>query len=122
VSLNDPAYIEGSGHDRPDAMDFFLKPKGAIIDPGAPIPFPSFAEELGYGGELAAVIDTECHDVAPGEVPEYVLGYTILNDLHAADQPTQNTIVSFDDSAPLGSAIETDVDSRSPDVRTETNG
>lgn len=40
---------------------------------------------LDYEAELAVVIGKAGHDIDPGSVPEYVFGYTILNDITARD-------------------------------------
>jgi len=40
---------------------------------------------LDYEAELAVIIGREGHDIDPGSVPEYIFGYSILNDITARD-------------------------------------
>lgn len=65
-------------------MSFFLKPSVAVRPPEVTIPNPAFSGELGYARELAAVVGTECRDVAREEASDVVRGYTtdvVMNDL-----------------------------------------
>jgi 2-keto-4-pentenoate hydratase/2-oxohepta-3-ene-1,7-dioic acid hydratase in catechol pathway len=75
-----------------------------------------------YAGELAAVIDRRCRAVAPEDVPDVVRGYTVLNDLDALDQPSLTARKAFDDAAPLGSCVTTDVNPTAIDMETIING
>ena len=56
-----------------------------VIGPEQEIPWPSFTDRLDHELELAAVIGTRCRDVAVGEAPRVIFGYTIWNDLSARD-------------------------------------
>lgn len=40
---------------------------------------------LDYEAELAVIIGRAGHDIDPGSVPEYIFGYSILNDISARD-------------------------------------
>jgi 2-keto-4-pentenoate hydratase/2-oxohepta-3-ene-1,7-dioic acid hydratase in catechol pathway len=40
---------------------------------------------LDYEAELAVIIGRAGHDIDPGSVPEYIFGYSILNDITARD-------------------------------------
>lgn len=122
VGRNYAGTIEQYGYDRPSQPSFFIKPPTAVCGPGAPIPYPSFSGDVTYAGELAAVIGTTCHDIAPEEVDMAVLGYTILNDIDALDQPGLTERKAFDGSAPLGPWIETDLDPLDLRMRTTING
>lgn len=119
---NFAAKIDQMDYDRPDEPDFFIKPPVSVLGPGDRIPYPSFTSELTYAGELAAVIDRECHRVAPGDVPDVVRGYTVMNDVDALDQPRRTARKAFDGSAPLGPWIETDVDPTAIDMWTDVAG
>ena len=56
-----------------------------VIGPDEVVPWPAYSEELDHELELAAIIGTECKDVAPAEAGRVVFGYTIWNDLSARD-------------------------------------
>lgn len=114
--------LDQMDYERPEEPDFFIKPPTSVLAPDASIPYPEFTDELTYAGELAAVIDTTCHGVAPADVPDVVRGYTIMNDVDALDQQGRTARKAFDGSAPLGPCIETDVDPTRLDMRTTVAG
>lgn len=105
----------------PESVHFFLKGSTSVIGPDDAIPYPTFSDSVGYGGELAAVIDQECRHVDSDAVSQVVRGYTIMNDITAKDQPGITKTKVFDGSAPLGPAIA-DVDPDSLKMRTTING
>lgn len=122
VGRNYAATVDQMDYDIPDQPDWFIKPPVSVLDPGADIEYPDWTDELTYAGELAAVIDRECSDVAEADVDEVVRGYTILNDLDALDQPGRTARKAFDDSGPLGPWIETDVEPSNIDMTTHVGG
>lgn len=131
LGRNYPAYVEENADtieeslsapaEIPDEVHFFLKSPSCIIGPDDPLPYPSFSGKVGYGGELAAVIDRSCKNVEPSAVPNVVRGYTIMNDIDAKDQATLIKMKVFDGSAPLGPAIG-EVDPAGLSMRTKING
>jgi 2-keto-4-pentenoate hydratase/2-oxohepta-3-ene-1,7-dioic acid hydratase in catechol pathway len=122
VGRNYAETLDQMDYERPDEPDFFVKPPAALVGPEEPVRYPEWTDELTYAGELVAVIDERCRDVAPEEVPEIVRGYTILNDVDALDQQGRTARKAFDTSAPLGPWIETDVDPTSLDIETTVGG
>lgn len=114
--------LEQMDYERPEEPDFFIKPPTSVLAPEQPIPYPSFSDEVTYAGELAAVVGTTCHDVAPEAVPEVVHGYTIMNDVDALDQQGRTARKAFDGSAPLGPCIETDLDPTNLEMKTTIDG
>lgn len=105
----------------PEELHFFLKGSTCVVGPGDPIPYPTFSDELGYAGELAAVVGERCKHVAPADVADVVAGYTVMNDLTAKDQPRLSEMKVFDGSAPLGPVVA-DVDPSSLDMQTTVDG
>lgn len=122
IGRNYAKNLEQKGYDRPAQPTFFIKPPVSVIPHEAPIPYPTFSEELTYAGELVAVLDEECHDFSPAEAVDYVRGYTIMNDVDALDQPDLPSRKAFDGSGPLGPCLATDVDPTTLDMYTEING
>jgi 2-keto-4-pentenoate hydratase/2-oxohepta-3-ene-1,7-dioic acid hydratase in catechol pathway len=122
VGRNFAATLDQMDYERPERPDFFIKPPVSLHSPDSEISYPSFTEEFTYAGELAAVIDHSCTDLAPEEVSDAVRGYTILNDLDALDQDGRTARKAFDGSAPLGPWMETDIDPRGIDMETRING
>lgn len=114
-------YLHHKGNERPDVPHFFLKPPESLLAADRTIPYPTFADGVGYAGELAAVIDTPCRHAEPDEVLDYVRGYTIMNDLDALGQEGAAKKV-FEASAPLGPWIETELDPSEVALRTTVGG
>lgn len=121
VGRNYAATLEQMEYDRPEAPDFFIKPPVSMVAHEQPIPYPTWTETLTYAGELVAVIDLRCRNVAPREVPDVVRGYTIMNDVDALDQPGRTARKAFTGSAPLGPWIETDLDPTALPMHTYVN-
>ena len=122
VGRNYAATLAQMDYDRPEEPDFFIKPPAALIGPAEPIRYPTWTDELTYAGELVAVIDERCRNVAPDAVPDVVRGYTVMNDIDALDQQGRTARKAFDSSGPLGPWIATDVDPRDIEMETVING
>ncbi len=122
VGRNYAATLEQMEYERPEEPDFFIKPPTSLLGHEQPIPYPSFTDELTYAGELAAVIDVRCRNIAPSAVPEIVRGYTIMNDMDALDQAGRSARKAFDNSGPLGPWLETDLDPTGIDMWTDVAG
>ncbi|KAJ3460916.1 hypothetical protein MRS44_011783 [Fusarium solani] len=62
----------------------WYKPRRALAGPGE-VPIPPIAANgfLDYEGELCIVLSRDARDVKVEEAPDYILGYTIGNDLTA---------------------------------------
>ena len=68
--------------DLPKKADVGYRAVNALIAHEEPILVPKDAtEEVQYEGELVAVIGEKCHNVSEAESLDYVLGYTIGNDV-----------------------------------------
>ena len=66
----------------PKKADVGYRAVNALIAHDEPIMVPKDAtEEVQYEGELVAVIGKKCHNVSEAESLDYVLGYTIGNDV-----------------------------------------
>ncbi|WP_435185060.1 fumarylacetoacetate hydrolase family protein [Halobellus sp. EA9] len=121
VGRNYAETLDQMDYERPEEPDFFIKPPASLTAHDAPIRYPEWTDELTYAGELAAVIDERCRDVAVEDVPEVVRGYTIMNDVDALDQQGRTARKAFDGSGPLGPWIETDLDPAGIDMETRIN-
>ncbi|MFB6178819.1 MAG: fumarylacetoacetate hydrolase family protein [Halorientalis sp.] len=109
-------------YDVPDIPDWFIKPPHSLHPPEQPIPYPEWTEELTYAGELAVVIDEQCHEVDESDVDDVIRGYTILNDMDALDQERRTARKAFDHSGPLGPYIVTDYEPVGKEMETHING
>ncbi|MDQ7070708.1 MAG: fumarylacetoacetate hydrolase family protein [Rhodobacterales bacterium] len=57
----------------------------SFVGHGADVIWPGYAEFLDIELELAIVIGKQGKDIAAGDAPAYIFGYTILNDISARD-------------------------------------
>ncbi|MCA1958238.1 MAG: fumarylacetoacetate hydrolase family protein [Nitrospira sp.] len=56
-----------------------------IIGPDEDLPWPLETTKLDYELELACVIGKKGHDISQRDAPDYIVGYTIMNDFSARD-------------------------------------
>ena len=126
AGLNYRSVAEAKGKELPVEPILFLKPPSAVIGPEEQIVYPSMVQELGFEVELAVVIGRRCHRVAPDEALEYVLGYTLANDVTAKDLlPVSGPWLKgkgFDTFQPLGPAIVNGLDPGSITLEMWLNG
>lgn len=64
---------------------FQKAPRSCTTGPGASVKLPSYAKNVDWELELAAVIGLPCRNVPVEKALNYVAGYTIANDLSARD-------------------------------------
>lgn len=113
--------------DLPPEPLIFLKPVTSLIASGDPIIYPSWASEnVHYEGELAVVIGRTCRRVTEAEAMNYVLGYTIGNDVTARDLQRKDGQWTrgkgFDTFCPLGPVLVEDIDPSDLLLTTRVNG
>jgi 2-keto-4-pentenoate hydratase/2-oxohepta-3-ene-1,7-dioic acid hydratase in catechol pathway len=111
----------------------FTKPADALAGPYEDVPIhPEAQSQLDYEGELCAIIATDCKNVSPDQALDYVLGYTVGNDVSARNFQIPNTVSggqygyakSFDKFAPIGPAVlmSKGVDPQGLKYTTKVNG
>lgn len=126
VGLNYLDHIREMGHDEPDAPVLFLKPNTAVVGPDDPIVLPDWTEEASYEVELAVVIGRICKDVSEENAMQYVVGFTVGNDVTARDAQRADgqwaRAKGFDSACPLGPWIETEFDYEDAEIRSLVNG
>jgi 2-keto-4-pentenoate hydratase/2-oxohepta-3-ene-1,7-dioic acid hydratase in catechol pathway len=126
VGLNYRSHAREMKMALPDEPMLFLKPSTAVIGPGAPIVMPAMSERVDYEAELGVVVGRTCRGVSPAQAPEYILGYTCLNDVTARDLQAKDgqytRAKGFDTFCPIGPAIALDVDPGDLAVKCLVNG
>lgn len=114
------------GVEVPEIPLIFLKPPSAIADPGQAVILPDYSGQVEHEAELAVVIGKKGRWIDPGNVKEFILGYTIANDVTARDLQRKDGQWSrakgFDTFCPLGPWIETDVDPADLLITCRVNG
>jgi 2-keto-4-pentenoate hydratase/2-oxohepta-3-ene-1,7-dioic acid hydratase in catechol pathway len=104
----------------------FMKPQSAIIGPGKAIELAYPENRTDYEAELVIVIGKTAYRVSEDEALDYVLGYTVGNDV--SDRIQQHGGIQwirgkgYNTFLPLGPVIETELDPGSAQVRSRLNG
>jgi 2-keto-4-pentenoate hydratase/2-oxohepta-3-ene-1,7-dioic acid hydratase in catechol pathway len=133
IGLNYRKHAEETGAKIPDKPIVFMKSPSAVQNPGGPIVLPRHlrSDQVDYECELAVVIGYECKNVSRAEAMNYVLGYTIANDVSARDWQKQwggsqwCRGKTFDTFCPLGPALVTPLGIKNPNdlaLSTRVNG
>ena len=106
IGSNYLKHIEEMGREKPKQPKVFLKPNTTVIGNMDPIQIPPGTTRVDHEAELAVVIGTYCSRVSVEEAMDYVLGFTIANDITARDFQKQDGIFTrgkgFDSFCPLG--------------------
>ena len=131
VGLNYAAHVTENDPTRtvPDEPVLFMKPTSALIANGDTIEIANPGNQTDYEAELAIVIGKRARKVSREVAPDYVLGYTVGNDV--SDRVLQKKdgqwvrAKGFDTYCPLGPVIVTDIDPTAGDglrVQSRLNG
>jgi 2-keto-4-pentenoate hydratase/2-oxohepta-3-ene-1,7-dioic acid hydratase in catechol pathway len=130
IGLNYADHAAESGLEPPKAPVSFLNMPNSIIGPGeAIVADPELSTEVDYEVELAFVIGRRARGVDTANALDYVLGYTLCNDVSARDaqfaEKQWSRAKSFDTFCPLGPWIVTADEIADPQdlgIRTRLNG
>jgi 2-keto-4-pentenoate hydratase/2-oxohepta-3-ene-1,7-dioic acid hydratase in catechol pathway len=93
----------------------FFKPPSSLLPAGGAIQMPKAAGRIDFEGELAVVIAKRArHLSAESDLTEYVLGYTLANDVTARELQKKDgqwtRAKGFDTFCPVGPIVDTDFD------------
>jgi 2-keto-4-pentenoate hydratase/2-oxohepta-3-ene-1,7-dioic acid hydratase in catechol pathway len=126
VGRNFAAHADEFGFEVPDLPLIFLKPPSSVIGPGAPILLPPQSNQVEHEAELAVVIGRQGRWIEPEKALDYILGYTIVNDVTARDvqrgDDTWTRGKGFDSFCPIGPWIETSLDPSDLVITCKVNG
>lgn len=105
---------------------FFLKSPTSVIGSRSPIVIPSAVSRVWAEVELAFVVKREARHVAPENGGEYILGYTIANDVTASNIHERDHHLArskaLDTFCPVGSVLHTDLVTSDLRMSTRING
>jgi len=115
IGLNYRDHAAESGSAIPVNPMLFIKGSNTLNNPGDPIPIPRRSSMIDYEGELCVVIGKTAKNVLRDKALNYVLGYTVANDVSARDWQKEKSLgggqfargKSFDGFCPLGPWIVT---------------
>jgi 2-keto-4-pentenoate hydratase/2-oxohepta-3-ene-1,7-dioic acid hydratase in catechol pathway len=86
VGRNYAAHVRELEHEMPSEPVIFSKPPSALLAPGGQIVRPSLSKRVDHEGELGIFIGRRCHKMRADEsARDYILGYTVVNDVTARD-------------------------------------
>ncbi len=134
IGKNYAEHAKETGAKPPERPIVFMKPTTAVTDPDKPILIPRVCQEtpeVDYEAELAVVIGRTARDVPEDRALEYVLGYTVANDISARKWQIERggsqwiRGKGFDTFCPLGPVLVTADELGDPQqlrVRTTLNG
>ncbi len=69
----------------PSEPKIFLKPPSSLIGNNGVVIIPKASKQVDYEVELAAIIKKQCWKVSKENALDYVLGFTVFNDVTARD-------------------------------------
>jgi 2-keto-4-pentenoate hydratase/2-oxohepta-3-ene-1,7-dioic acid hydratase in catechol pathway len=129
VGLNFPPHNRSDDWLQPPYPILFQKPTSALIGFGEAIVLPKISQRVLYEGELAVVIGTRVKDISTEDALDVVAGYTIANDIGAADIESRSSQWAsgkmFDTFCPLGPSLVPSSDVPNPNhlaIKTTLNG
>jgi len=109
IGMNYKSHIEEQDGRFPKKPVLFAKARSCVIKNRENIIYPREVEELDYEVELAVVIGRKMKDILEDKVPDYIYGYTIMNDVTARNiQKNEHQwyrAKSFDTFGPIGPVI-----------------
>ncbi|MBT5073000.1 MAG: fumarylacetoacetate hydrolase family protein [Kordiimonadaceae bacterium] len=86
VGRNYAAHAREMGHDPDREVPFyFTKPRDAIVENGADVPYPTLTENYHFEAELVVAINKSCTNVSVEDALDHVYGYAVGNDLTRRD-------------------------------------
>ncbi len=97
----------------PDDPKIFLKPPSSLIGNNGVVVLPKASERVDYEVELGVIIKEKCKNVRKEQALDYVLGFTVFNDITARDIQARemkegmpwDIAKGFDTFAPIGPEI-----------------
>ncbi len=115
---------------KPEHPLYFLKPANSFAGESAHIPRPTgYTGMVVFEGELGIVIGKTCRNVSLENAPDYIFGYTCVNDVTARDMLKLDPAFvhwsrakGSDNFGVFGPCIATDLDPQGLYVRVELNG
>jgi len=126
VGRNYVEHAKELGNDVPKIPLIFLKPPSSIINPGETIYLPPQSKQVEHEAELVVVIGKRARNVTAEDAKNYILGYTVGNDVTARDlQKTDGQWTrakGFDTFCPFGPWIDTDFNIADALITCKVNG
>ncbi len=126
VGRNYVEHAKELGNEVPTVPLIFMKPPSAIIANGETVILPPQSQQVEHEAELVVVMGKRGRHIPAEEAKNYVLGYTVGNDVTARDlqkiDGQWTRAKGFDTFCALGAWIDTDFDPSDAVVTCRVNG
>lgn len=126
VGRNYVEHAKELGNEVPKMPLIFLKPPSSVIAPGETILLPPQSAQVEHEAELVAVVGKRGRNVTAESARDYVLGYTIGDDITARDLQKSDgqwtRAKGFDTFCPFGPWIDTDFNPADALITCRVNG
>lgn len=126
IGRNYVAHAKEHDAEVPEVPLLFLKPPSSLIGHGGTIVLPPQSQQVEHEAELVVVMGKHGRWIPPEETLDYVLGYTIGNDVSARDLQRRDgqwtRAKGFDTFCPVGPWIETEFDPADAVIECIVNG
>jgi len=126
VGLNFASHAAEMHQETPSEPLIFFKPSSAVIASGEEIVLPHQSTQVEIEAELTVVIGKRAKNVSQDKVSDYILGYTVANDVTARDIQFSDLqwarSKAFDSFCPVGPWIETDFVPENKRISSTING
>ena len=126
VGRNYAAHAKEHNAEVPELPLIFHKPPSALLNPNDAIILPHQSQQVEHEAELVVVIGKRGRNIIAEDAKEYILGYSIGNDVTARDLQRADRLWTrgkgFDTFAPFGPWIDTEFDPSDAVVTCRVNG
>jgi 2-keto-4-pentenoate hydratase/2-oxohepta-3-ene-1,7-dioic acid hydratase in catechol pathway len=129
VGMNYADHVAEANAKMPTFPLYFMKPRTALVGHGGEIIYPKDSTNVHYEAEFTIVIGKEGRRIPESEALDYVLGYTLANDVSARDWQRKEMAEgfllhgkAFDTFAPVGPIVDTDIDGSDLPIELRLNG
>ena len=126
VGRNYAAHAKEHNAEVPELPLIFHKPPSALLNPNDAIILPHQSQHVEHEAELVVVIGKRGRNIIAEDAKEYILGYSIGNDVTARDLQRADRLWTrgkgFDTFAPFGPWIDTEFDPSDAVVTCRVNG
>jgi 2-keto-4-pentenoate hydratase/2-oxohepta-3-ene-1,7-dioic acid hydratase in catechol pathway len=124
--MNYSAHAAEISQDVPEEPLMFFKPSSSVTGPGAAIVLPWQSDQVELECELTIVVGKQAKNVPIELVGDYILGFTISNDVTARDLQFSDLqwarSKGFDSFCPMGPWIDTEFDPEQATLESRING
>jgi len=111
IGHNYAGHTSSNKNELPEYPNMFCKTANTIIAHGQSILIPHVSNQVDYEAEMAVIIGKRGYEITEPEAMDYVVGYSIFNDVSARDYQKRSSQwllgKSFDTFGPLGPALVT---------------